>query len=272
MRRLDALTGYAGRIEPDSANYTGGTFRDKSSSSSNDGTPVADAERLKDWHGAFLAIIKKANRTLSGTAETELNSDVAKAIFEDQALSNSALANDISLGKISQGTLSVKTGADTVTLDSQKISVGDSANSVESKLSKYGLRFYGANQPGDVFPYVKHAVFDISTEMAAANGTKADLNTATADSHYHRVGYTYSFATPKSTGIPSVMDIYGFVLSGGSTVGSGSISMLSPKVFLDVSSGVYRISKVEITINSGSFDLNFSSDVWLTIFYNGDYL
>lgn len=112
---------YPGRVETATTSYPYGTFKDKSAAGSNDGTPIADARRLKDWHGAFYAILERAGITPSGVPDTALVSDIAKALFESGAI-NSDSIGEVSLSKISAGSTDVENSYFTIrssTLPSQ---------------------------------------------------------------------------------------------------------------------------------------------------------
>ncbi len=90
MKRLDTL--YPGRVEPDSSDYPGGSFKDKSSGTSNDGTPIADAERLNNIWGALLAILDYAGLAPNDVTEKTSASQIVDAIFKSEVISGSALA------------------------------------------------------------------------------------------------------------------------------------------------------------------------------------
>ena len=99
MKRLDTL--YPGRVTPDNIDYPGGSFRNKSTDTSNDGTPIADAERLNNVWGALLAILEAAGLTPNDITEKTGSSQVRDAIFKSAAIGQSALSNDaVSAAKI----------------------------------------------------------------------------------------------------------------------------------------------------------------------------
>lgn len=68
------------RREPASAEYPQATFRDKSTTASNDGTPIAIAKNLKDWDGFRQALIALGKITPSGDPDTALVSQLMDAL------------------------------------------------------------------------------------------------------------------------------------------------------------------------------------------------
>ena len=77
-------TDLTGRVDGASSEYPLGTFKDKSSASSNDGTPIGLAKIWKDVHGFMQAILKRGNidaADVSGNPDNALNSNFADALF-----------------------------------------------------------------------------------------------------------------------------------------------------------------------------------------------
>lgn len=258
MRRLDAL--YPGRVAPDSTNYPGGTFRDKSSSSSNDGTPIADDERLKDWHGAFLAILEKASRTLSGNAETAVDSDVAKAIFEDGAIGDDALGTGMSLDHFNTGTFSNSNR----TFDDDKLLISKgSPGAVVSALYGRGLRQYGTSAPGSYEPYMRWVYYDIKSQLNGASVVdQYDYGTGTTV-----LAKKYTLSTPFDTSIPVTSPVIDASVSYVSNT-SQRVFGGPNKIKLISSGGTWRLESVTLFQTGGDSVPNFSLTSTLKILFD----
>jgi hypothetical protein len=272
MDRLDTL--FPGRVEPSSSDYPGGAFRDKSTDTSNDGTPITLAQQINNIWGALLAILAKAGLSPDDVTEKVSASQVANAIFSLQKLSNDALANDLNLGKFSQGELSVTAGGNTVNIDPFDITVGNSTTTVASRYSKFGVRFNGPGQPGTLFPYVKHAVFEISSALDSASQTDASTFIGTVGSgtdHSHKIGTSYTLASLFDLGIPDTTKIFGVIIHNNYTAVRG----ITPccQVELDDTVGnKWAISRITHHYTGADLQLDTTEPVYATVFYDGDYL
>jgi hypothetical protein len=286
MKRLDAITGFAGRVTPSSTEYPGGSFKDKSSSSSNNGTPVSKQELLNEIWGAFLGILNKAGRTASGNTETAVASDVASAIFEDNAIngasalvagsvgetqlsnssvsenkiqnnsvSNSKLQSNIQLSKISGGTLSIGSGVDILGLNNYGMSIGD-INAESMSLYKTGVRFFSNGAPGELTYHFRAAIYDIKSNMAAAS--TSITTTATEESHQHNTGTKYSFSPAIETNIPNTTNIIGSSVSYTRAGTSGAQKICSIPFGVNALKGGTTLSITDIMLNT----VITSSEVW----------
>lgn len=273
---IDFETAYPGRVEPASTDYPVGTFKDKSGSTSNDGTPIADAERLKDWHGAFMAILEEAGITPSGAADTAQDSDVADAIFKSQIISNDALANDLSLSKFDQGAINFTYGVtgSTITLNTVQASFGNYSGGIFAAYSRAGIRFAGASEPGDEDVFFRASTYDLTEAIAgssAVNVYNAPAST-TYGGHQHIIGQKYTFASYFNTNIPSTENILGSVSCGAAyTDGTSRISPELKIHFVD-SGGFWQIDFVEQINSWTTLNTRLISPATVTIFYDGDYL
>ena len=267
MDRLDTL--FPGRVEPSSTDYPGGAFRDKSTDTSNDGTPITLAKQINNIWGALLAILAKAGLSPDDITEKVSASQVANAIFSLQKLSNDALANDLSLGKFSQGTINFSVASQTLKLDPYALSVGDTTYSVGGRYSKYGTRFTGPSQPGTIYPYMRHSIHDITAFVSGAS--VSDSITETTDSHYHTIGKVYSNVL--STGVPYSQQIFDTVIT--SVTPDGKSHKLICEVEFDpgyLGSNDWVISRIIQSGGSQIDDISSATSVYMTMFFDGDYL
>lgn len=79
MKNLN--TEYPTRVKPADSDYELFSFRDKTTSVSNDGSPVAKAAVWNELWGAIQWILKQAKITPSGNVETSNDSDICNGIF-----------------------------------------------------------------------------------------------------------------------------------------------------------------------------------------------
>lgn len=79
-------TEYPTRVNDADGDYEFFSFRDKTTSVSNSGSPVAKADVWNEIWGAFQWILKQAKITPSGNVENSDDSDVADGIFQTHYL------------------------------------------------------------------------------------------------------------------------------------------------------------------------------------------
>ena len=94
----------------DPTGYPYATFKNKNSTSSNDGTPLGLSKLWKDIDGFLQYLLTKGGITPSGVPDSATASDYASAIFNAESIGNDGLSNDLSLDKFSQGELNFSVG------------------------------------------------------------------------------------------------------------------------------------------------------------------
>lgn len=183
-------TDYPGRIQTATAEYPRGTFRDKSAAGAQDGTPIADAERLKDWHGAFYGIMEYAGLTPNGNTDTATSSQIADAIFNSAAIGSNAIS-EVSLSKLSAGDAEIGNSSSTLRIgtlvaahavhgnDFFAVSYGDPFQ-YRSRITSRGLQFN--TQDGTEQRYLRSFSYDISGATWSSLGsgyyqTSTDIHT-----------------------------------------------------------------------------------------------
>lgn len=302
---LDLESLYPGRVQTATSEYPDGTFKDKSAPGANDGTPIADAARLRDWHGAFYGILEKAGRSISGTADTATDSDIAKAIFEDGAIgsdalssnavtnekiagnavttskiadanvTNDKLSNNIQLDKISGGTLSISTGATTVLgLNASGISLGVLS---EKSMSMYknGIRFFSNGAPGEEYYHFRAAYYDIASQISSA--TPIALTTTESGGHSHETGTQFIFAASRETAIPNGATVTGATISYRVLGTSGSRRVCGISAVPLMQNGGSTLSILSLAVynqetSSTEFGIDANYPVILTILHDGNSL
>lgn len=298
-------TDYPGRIETATTDYPRGTFKDKSAAGANDGTPIADAERLKDWHGAFYGIMGYAGLTPNGNTDTATDSQIADAIFNSAAIgegalsanavtnakiagnavttskiadlnvTNDKLSNNIQLDKISGGTLSISTGATTILgLNASGVSLGVLS---EKSMSMYknGIRFFSNGAPGEETYHFRAAYYDIASQISGA--TPIALTTTESSGHSHETGTQFIFAASKDTTIPNGATVTGATISYRVLGTSGSRRVCGISAVPLMQNGGSTLSVLSLSVynqetSSTEFGIDASYPVILTIFHDGNSL
>lgn len=228
------------------------------------------------WNNAvqeeIATVVEYAGLTLraSGAADESAGWDQLKtAIFESTAISNGALSSDLSLTKFSQGDLGWTNGGVTSAMTTRELLL-DSTGTISGHLHRKGLHFYGSGTPGSVFPYLRSSVFNITSFISGASTQNAI--TGIADGHSHKMGVTYD--NIYNTNIETSTRIYhsaiNIEMSDGDTV--------TVCCDIDYTPGYtgaptkWHINRIIQFTTTQTDDLDDATAVYLTVYYDGDYL
>lgn len=193
-----------------------------------------------------------------------------EAIFLSGKIANAALASDISLSKISQGSLSYSTAGYTVSMAPDiGLTFLSPSSTATINIDNGGIFFSPSTSPGTELVNMRWATYDISTQLAAA--TKSDAETYIADSHQHRIGDTFVLAAIYDLGIPDTTALYGCMLHNNYS----GVSGLSPNCHVEIEDTVgnnWGVTRITVRHTGSDAQLNLSEPIYLTVFFDADYL
>lgn len=212
-------------------------------------------------------VVERAGLTLrvSGAAdETADWGQLEEAIFDSQALSNGALANDLSLAHFSQGQMSFGE----LTFDETQLLFGTSGV-VSTHFHRKGIRHFGSGAPGTIHPYMRPAVMDITSFISGASVSNAE--TETASGHTHVIGKKYD--NTQNTNIEDSTQIFdakvSLVQAGGNTTSATCEVEFGPS---GGGGSKWEVVRIIQTMGAAGDDLSSASAVYLTVYFDGNYL
>ena len=139
-------------------------------------------------------------------------SAVSSSKIATGSVTNDKMYGDLQLDKISGGDLVIDSGGDRVAFSKNNLKYGQ-VSEPNAEFNKDGIRFSGTGSPGNIEPYNRIATYNIKTQIAAGTTSLSDATTRTADSHSHRIGQQYTFASSFDTGIGNTDGVYGATMS-----------------------------------------------------------
>lgn len=227
-----------------------------------------------NWNNAvqeeIATVVEHAGLTLRSTGAADESAgwtQLKEAIFDSGKIGDAALDNDIGLDKISHGILNFFDGAanSRITVNSIGASFGNAFAGPVTLYERRGVSFTGATSPGDIEPYMRWAVYNISSYISGAS--VGDAISGTTDSHYHKIGEEYD--NIYDTGINISANIFGAHLVA--VLGAGNSTVVNAEVEFSGST-TWEVARIIQTQATSSDKLSAATAVYLVVFYDGAYL
>lgn len=239
------------RDDTDLTNYPYATFKDRTSTLSNNGTPLTYAKTWKDFDGFRQRIIGAGKITPNGNADTGVSSQIFDGLmgmYGETMYFYSLLADDTTKEQLSHSLI----GSGAVA----NVQESGAGYQLYSALNNGGVEF-GATpgkQIGDSTTVFRVGTFDITHwgDTWSKDGNRLHYNVE-------------EFVT--LTGIPQTAEIYGCWLKVFCQSGQEYTCSVTPGVLRGTGSWL-RLENFALIIPDGSEIINYSADPELTIYYN----
>ena len=227
------------------------------------------------WNNAvqeeICNVIEYAGLTLATSGATDESAgweQLKDAIFESGAISNNALATDLSLAKFSQGTLSWTVGGINGSLSTSAF-VTDTGGTLSASYDRRGVYYYGSTSPGSVTPYMRQAVYNITSFISGASVD--DAISETASGHYHTIGKEYDNVF--NTNIIETTKIFDSTIT--LVQAGGNCTTVSCECEYGQGGGSgdkWELLRVIQFTATSSDDMSAATAVYLTVSFDGSYL